>query len=159
MARSAPIIPPGGETSDSALRQFIGYDMKRAFNALQADLVRTLEPFGLRMITYSTLAMIVQNPGLRPSHLAAGLSIERANLVVIVDELEQRELVTRTTSLQDRRAHALTATLEGQKLYRDATEAVAAHDRLVTSGLSDPERTALRRALRQIEATARGQGG
>ena len=49
---------------DETLRNLVGYQMKRAFNVIQADLVKTLKPFDLRMLTYTALVLIVDNPGL-----------------------------------------------------------------------------------------------
>ncbi len=150
--------PKSDPVTDTRLRGFVGYNMKRAFNALQADLVRTLEPFGLRMITYSALALIVENPGVRPSRLAEALSLKRANLVVIVDELEEREWVTRTVASGDRRAYALQCTLAGRKLFDEASTAVRRHDARMLQGLRDVEKAALRKALSHVEARGKGAG-
>ena len=79
--------PSQDEVSDATLRSFFGYNMKRAFNTVQTDVNRALAPFGLRMVTFSALVIIVDNPGLRQSQLADVLSIERPNLVLIVDDL------------------------------------------------------------------------
>jgi DNA-binding MarR family transcriptional regulator len=141
--------------TDTSLRAFVGYDMKRAFNALQADLTRTLAPFELRMLTFSALSLVVENPGLRPSQLASALTIERANLVVIVDELEQRGLLTRTPSAVDRRAHELNVTAQGKRLYSKAVLAVEDHDKRMTADVAQDAQSHLKGALRQIEQSAR----
>ena len=142
---------PEAEVSDAALRQFVGYGMKRAFNVLQADLARTLEPFGLRMLTFSALSMIVENPGLRPSQLAAVLSVERANVVVYVDKLEQAGWVTRAPCPEDRRAYALQCTIAGRQVHDKAAAAVRAHDRRMLDGLREVEIAAVKKALARIE--------
>ena len=149
MDRARDTSAPG--VSDAALRQFVGYGMKRAFNVLQADLVRTLEPFGLRMLTFSALSMIVENPGLRPSQLAAALSVERANVVVYVDKLEQAGWVTRAPCPEDKRAYALQCTIAGRQLYDKAVAAVRAHDRRMLDGLREVEIAAVKKALARIE--------
>lgn len=141
--------------TDASLRAFVGYDMKRAFNAVQADLTRALAPFELRMMTFSALSLVVENPNLRPSQLAQALTIERANLVVIVDELEQRGLLTRTPSPTDRRAHALNVTNDGKRLYERARSAVAEHDARMIAGVENDVQSHLKQALRQIEDSAR----
>ncbi|WP_299371059.1 MarR family transcriptional regulator [uncultured Tateyamaria sp.] len=137
--------------SDARLRAFVGYNMKRAMNVLQADLARTLQPFGLRMLTFSTLSMIVENPGLRPSQLAEALLIERANMVVYVDQLEQAGWVTRAPNPLDRRAHALHCTEAGACVYDQARAAVEAHDRRMLDGLRADEVATVRKALGRIE--------
>ena len=52
----------GNPVSDAAQRCFVGYNLKRAINALQADLSRVLKPYGLRVIFFSAIALILDNP-------------------------------------------------------------------------------------------------
>ena len=127
-AAAATATPDAVQVDESALRQFAGYHMKRAFNVVQADLNQTLKPFELRMITYTALLLIVENPGLRQSQLADAMDIERPNLVVIIDELERRDLIVRDRVPSDRRAYALQATLAGRRLCQKAVAAVQGHE-------------------------------
>ena len=136
---------------DATLRNFMGYDMKRAFNVIQSDLNATLQPMGLRMVTFSVLTVIRDNPGIRQSQLADILSIERPNLVLILDELEQNGAVKRVRASGDRRAYELSVTDAGQALSDRAIEAVDAHDTRMAEGLDRAEREALHKALRAIE--------
>lgn len=144
--------------SDATLRQFSGYAMKRAFNAVQADLNAALAPHGLRMLTFSALVIVVDNSGLRQSQLADALAIERPNLVLVVDELERAGLILRNPAPGDRRAYALTATAAGRRLYAKAVAAVGAHEARMTRALNDAERAALRAALGRIEAARDEEG-
>lgn len=137
--------------SDTTLRSFVGYRMKRAFNVVQDDLTATLRPFDLRMLTYTALVLIVDNPGLRQSQLADAMDIERPNLVVIIDELERRELIVRDRVPTDRRAYALRATLVGRQLYDKAVAAVTAHEVKLLAGLDDSTVATVLDALRVIE--------
>ncbi|WP_417625529.1 MarR family winged helix-turn-helix transcriptional regulator [Pararhodobacter aggregans] len=142
-------------SGDSILRVFMGYDMKRAFAAIQTDVNAVLAPFGLRMLTFSVLSVIRDNPGLRQTQLAEILAIERPNLVLILDELEGLDLVTRTRARDDRRAYELKVTLKGRRLAERSFVAVTEHDDRMARGLSDEERAALHRALRQIQSNGR----
>lgn len=141
--------------SDRGLRSFHGYQIKRAFNVIQSDLNRTLKPFDLRMVTYSALALIVENPGLRQSQLAEAMDIERPNLVVIIDELERRDLIVRDRLQQDRRAYALKATLAGRHLLEKAIAAVRAHEDRLTQGISEDALTTAMKVMQLIEANHR----
>ncbi|SFL88269.1 MarR family winged helix-turn-helix transcriptional regulator [Shimia aestuarii] len=142
--------------SDAALTRFLGYHLKRAQTVLMGDMNAAIAPLGLRMITYSALAMVAENPGLRQSHLADALSIERPNLVVILDDLEERGLISRDRVPTDRRAYALMPTLAGRKLYEEATAAVAAHEARMLAGVSAEDRAAV---LRVLGAIRHGKGG
>lgn len=142
---------------DATLRGFAGYALKRAFNAIQADLNATLAPLGLRMITYSALAVIRDAPGIRAAGLADVLGLERPNLVLVLDELEAAGLITRTRARDDRRAYELKATPAGRRLAEAATAATADHDARMTRGLTDAECQALHRALWRIQSNGREQ--
>ncbi|MFZ2102728.1 MAG: MarR family winged helix-turn-helix transcriptional regulator [Oricola sp.] len=146
--------PPG--VSDETLRGLAGYSIKRASNVVQADLARTLQPFGLRMITFTALILIVDNPDLSQTQLAGALAVERSNLVVIVDDLEKAGLIIRNPSATDRRSHALRATPDGEDLCVKAMAAARAHEKKLLSGL-DPDRlAALIEAMRTIEFATAG---
>ena len=138
--------------NDDTLRGFVGYHMKRAFNVVQADLTKTLQPFELRMLTYTALVLIVDNPGLSQSQLAHAMDVERPNLVVIVDELEQRDLITRNRVPTDRRAYALLATLKGQRLCKRAVKAVVAHEDRLFHGVDAQTRETVVAALQLIQS-------
>ena len=136
---------------DTALRAFFGYQMKRCFNAIQADLVQTLKPFELRMLTFTALALVVKNPGLRQSQLAEAMDVERPNLVTVVEELVRRDLITRDRVPTDRRAYALEATVAGKRLCGKAITAVAAHEEKLLTGLGAETRAAAIEAMQRIE--------
>lgn len=138
--------------SDRSLRGFTGYAMKRAFNAIRADLTRALAPHGLRMVTFSALSVIADAPGLSQARLAGVLAIERPNLGPIVDELEGAGLIVRRRAAGDRRAWALAPTDRGRETLAAARTAVRAHDRRMTAGLTSAQRAALTGALAAIEA-------
>ncbi len=145
------------QISDAALRGFFGYHMKRAMAVLQADLNKALKPLGLRMVTYSALVMIVENAGLRQTQLADALAIERPNLVVILDELEERGLITRDKVPTDRRAYALNPTLKGRRLCAAATAANRADEARLLRGLAEEQRAQVIAAMNLIERSGAAQ--
>jgi len=140
--------------SEDALQVFVGYRVRRAWLAIQADLLRALKPFDLRMLTYTSLALVSANPGLSQAQLAALMDMERPNLVAIIDELQQRGLLVRERSTTDKRAYALHLTDAGQTLKDAATDAVQEHERGLTKGLPDASRNDLQTALDRIRANA-----
>jgi DNA-binding MarR family transcriptional regulator len=139
---------------DDTLQQFVGYQLRRASNAVLSDLATVLKPFELRMITYTALVLIVDNPGLRQSQLADAMDVERPNLVVIVTELEQRNLITRDTVPTDRRAYALRATLEGRHLYERCLKAVHAYEAALVDGIDPDALRMLNKAAHDIQKNA-----
>ncbi|MCX7560163.1 MarR family transcriptional regulator [Sulfitobacter sp. F26204] len=154
MPLTKPEITPSPapvQISDATLRGFVGYHMKRAFNVVQADLTHTLKPFGLRMLTYTALVLIADNPGLSQSQLAGAMDVERPNLVVIVDQLEQRGLITRDRVPTDRRAYALHVTDKGRQLYERAVAATKTHEANLLEALAPETRKTVVTALQLIQ--------
>jgi DNA-binding MarR family transcriptional regulator len=153
---AAPQQAPNG-TSHATLRQFLGYRLRRASNVIQADLSIALKPFDLRMITYTALVLIRDNPGLSQSQLAAAMDVERPNLVVIVDELETRGLVTRDRLPTDRRTYALAVTDKGDRICASAVDAVIDHERHLLAGLTEANRKTVETVLALIRKNAQGR--
>ncbi len=153
MTADAPQTAPDPQTprADAALRRFTGYNVKRVYIAIQTDFLATLEEFGLRATTFSALTLIVAQPDMTQSQLAAALSIERSGVVLIVDELESRDLITRNKVPRDRRTYALRATLAGVQLQAKAAAKVAEHEDRMLGRLTAEERADLLRMLALIE--------
>lgn len=152
MAKPEKIVTHSIDYNYETLDRFVGYQMKRAFNLVQADLLETLKPFDLRMLTYTALVLIDDNPDLSQTQLANAMDIERANLVVIVDELERRELIVRDRVPNDKRVYALNITLPGRRLLKKATNAVAAHEARLFTGMHKNTRDSLIKTLSDFQA-------
>ena len=160
MKRTHKSVSNLGESTEvhesETLDQLFGYHLKRAMNVFQMDLKQTLKPFDLRMLTYTALVMIVENPGLRQSQLAQVMEVERPNMVVIIDTLETRELISRDRVPTDRRAYALHATLGGRRLCEKATIAVKDHEDRLLHELSPEMRQTVIAALKLIRKVGGG---
>ena len=149
--KHAPDVKPAEATTaqfglDRALRDLVGYTMKRATNIIMADAARVLEPLGLRITTFSALSVICDTPDVTQSQLAASLNMERSNTVLIIDALEEAGLIGRHRVLTDRRSFALRATLAGTRRRRAAV-------------LGGVRRGRARGALGRREARARAPRG
>ncbi|MEV8591623.1 MarR family transcriptional regulator [Streptomyces sp. NPDC052012] len=81
--------------------------------------------------------------------LAQRLKCEPSNVTGIVDRLEARGLVERRPDPADRRVKLAVATEEGRKVVRSLQESLR-FAREPLAGLSEPERIALRDALRRM---------
>lgn len=137
------------------LQGLAGYHLRRASRAVQADLARTLKPLGLRMITFSALTVIGENPGLSQSRLAGALDVERPNLVAIIDELAGAGWLRRTPAPEDRRAHALYLTAPGRAHLGRALAAVRAHEDRLFGGLDPADLSAIGRVARHLAGPKR----
>lgn len=140
--------PP--QVDDAVLRQFLGYNLKRAYLIVHSDFLSKLSEFDLRTPLFSTLALIVENPGASQTAIANALAVERSAMVLLIDDLEKRGLVVREKSPFDRRSYALHATPKGTKTCRSMLKDVQTHEDGLLAGLSDDERTTLISLLRKV---------
>jgi DNA-binding MarR family transcriptional regulator len=136
---------------DAVMREFVGYNLKRAYIVLHQAATRALEEHDLRVRSFSALSLIVGNPGVSPSELADMLQMERSNLVLIVDELDTRDLISRTRMKSDRRRYALNATLRGRRLHEKAAAAIRRADERPLLRLTAEDRAQLVNLLSKIE--------
>ena len=78
------------------------------------------------------MGVLQKNPGLDQKTLAQTIGQDTSTMGGVIDRLEARGLVKRSPSINDRRAHLLTLTLEGQSLLQKITPAVLrAQDRIL----------------------------
>lgn len=151
---SVPVSQEADASSDEVMREHLGYSLKRAYMSIHRKTTDELEKFALKVRSFSALSLIVANPGIPPSRLAEILQIERSNLVLIMDELETRELISRTRDPHDRRRFALNATLRGKRLQEKAAAATLAQQTQITARFTAAEYETLTAFLRRIEEEA-----
>ncbi|MCA0995915.1 MarR family winged helix-turn-helix transcriptional regulator [Alloyangia pacifica] len=147
--------PKGPKVEDTVLGNLIGYRLKRAYMQIQPEAQRVLAEDDLRVVSFSCLSIITDNPGIVQSELADALQMERSNLVVIIDELEQRGLIARKKVPTDRRRYALTATLRGRRLRDHAAERVRTAEDEIIGRLNGEDRAHLMTVLGRLEDKAR----
>ena len=136
--------------ASGARHKKIGYQLKRAYMQIQPHAQASLAEDGLRVVSFSCLSIIVDNPGIVQSELATALQMERSNLVVIIDELEQRGLINRNKVPTDRRRYALTATLRGRHMRDRAAERVSRIEEDIVDRLNEDDRARLLSVLERV---------
>lgn len=72
--------------------------------------------FDLTSVQFAALDAIAEQPGIDQASLAAAISFDRATIGGVIDRLEQKGLLQREVSAQDRRARCLSLTREGERL-------------------------------------------
>jgi len=110
------------------LNGHLGYFIRRAQVWVFQDFIRTLARADIRPAQYSVLVVVEANPGLSQAEVANTLGIERARLVRLLDQLEQRGFIRRLAMANDRRSHALQLTREGQKALQRIKALAAQHE-------------------------------
>jgi len=96
------------------------------------------------------LRAITANPGSSQQSLAALLGMVPSRVVPFVDELEQRGIVERRDSPDDRRTYALFITEKGKQLMTQIGRVAREHDAAISAALAPDERAALHALLVRI---------
>jgi DNA-binding MarR family transcriptional regulator len=103
-------------------------------------------------VDFSVLSLIRHNPGITSRVLCASLGLLPPNLVVMVQQFEQRQLLEKRPHPHDGRAIALYLTSEGEALMAEAEETAFNLEIEATAALSDAQRSTLRRLLKLVYA-------
>jgi MarR family transcriptional regulator, lower aerobic nicotinate degradation pathway regulator len=112
-----------------------------------------LEPLGLRPRHLIALTMLRENGGVAgQQELAAALSVDRTNLVGLLNELEAEDLILRRRAAEDRRRHIVELTPAGSERLAAAEKAIGAAEDDVLGALDDRQREQLFELLQQATA-------
>jgi len=115
-----------------AMREIIGYRLRRAQLFVFHDFLQTFAKMKLRPAEFSVLTLIAQTPGQKQTEIAGQLGIKRANFVALMDGLERRGLAERRKAETDKRSHSLHLTAEGVKFTQKMAKVWSAHeDRMI----------------------------
>jgi DNA-binding MarR family transcriptional regulator len=116
---------PAADSLD--IESVTGYNLRRAHSVQRQRFAAMFAPYGIRPVQLSILGLLRDHPRMKQSDLGRTLEIKRANIVVLLDELEQRGLIVRKPAETDRRAYVLELTAPGRKL---AANLLALHAQL-----------------------------
>lgn len=137
--------------SDLPLHRMPGHHIRR----LQQVAVRLFaEEAGndLTPVQYAALFAIAQRPGVGQAQLAALIGYDRATIGGVIDRLEQKKLVGRVASVEDRRVNLLTITDEGRNALSRAAQKVRRAQERIVEPLTPDERDAFERMCLKLLA-------
>lgn len=103
----------------------------------------TLEPGGLRPRHLIALKLLSEQGPASQQALADSLSLDPSNVVGLLNELEERQLITRRRDSADRRRHIVELLRRGESELCDAYEGLRQIDDDLLSTLSAKERAVL----------------
>ncbi len=137
-----------GEALDMGLlEQSVGYRLRRAQLAVFAKVTQDLQGLDLRPGQVGVLTVIDHNPGITQAEVCVALGIQRANLVTLINSLEERGVVERQAVADDRRSNALVLTEAGRRLLRKASDTHKSAEASITRRLGAAGRDKLLRML------------
>jgi MarR family transcriptional regulator, lower aerobic nicotinate degradation pathway regulator len=127
-------------TDQAYLLGRLGREARRQFTQI-------LAAWELQTSHYGILLLLEAIGQASQQHLAQTLTIDRANMVALLDVLEQREFIKRQADPLDRRRHIVKLTMVGRGKLQQIREAREEMDEAFFAGLDSAEKETLHRLL------------
>jgi DNA-binding MarR family transcriptional regulator len=131
------------------LAKFLGYRLRRAQLVVYEDFQRDA-PVPLAPGQVGILAMIEENPDKTQQQLCEGIGVDKSTFAIHLDRLEDRGLLRRVRSEEDRRRNFLRLTARGKMTLRAMIVHAERHERRVFENLSSAERKQLMELLKKV---------
>ncbi len=154
-------------TTDPGLER-LAQDTESLYDAL-SDLVRVYQfrdrdricCFDISVTQCYALEALARRGGMTLNDLAAHLYLDKSTASRVVDALERKGYVARTTHPQDRRSVLLEATEAGRALEGKIRASILAEERELLAGIDPDVRRSMAQLLRQLAraAEARTEAG
>lgn len=135
---------------NSVMDDWLGRNLRRATSAVFNNFGEEFAQFKIRPALFAVLTLIESHPGSSGARLSELLEIPRANMVLLLRELEQRHLIEREPDPANRRAHIVLLTPQGAALMPKLHAAQARHNEHTERWMTPEERRFLIALLQRI---------
>jgi DNA-binding MarR family transcriptional regulator len=138
------------ETPDVPIPLGVSHHLRRAHNALRAQITQNLDRHDISMKHFHFLKALQFEDGITQVELSRRVGVERATVTVVVEELEQLGYVRRTRNKTDRRKMHVFLTPKGRRTRAALAETIAAAQDVALVGISAEEYEMFKRLLDKI---------
>ena len=125
----------------------VGYVLKQAQSLLHLRMEEALKPLALSVTQYSCLHHLRSEPGISASTLARATFVTRQSMNATLQQLLDRELVSRPAHATSGRALPTVLTPIGEQVLDSAGALIDAVEQRMIAGLTDSDQVALARGL------------
>lgn len=153
MARPTPSKSEGNEEPVSpqmvpaALSHSAGFLLSYCGKILRERCQNSLAPLNLSLKELGVMRILGSEGALSQQELGRRHLIDRSSLVQLIDQLEQREFVVRSTNQEDRRSKLIFLTPRGRKTLQKAIRLVEREEKDFLQVLGDSESKVLKVTL------------
>ena len=134
------------------LRACTAFLLARVGYAIKLSAIDAFEREGFSMYQYSVLAVLGEGVKETQATIADALTLDRSQLVGVLDDLEEVGLIERRRDQTDRRRHTVRLTPAGKKQLVKMRTIVKRIEDAFLAPLDDETRTALHDALLRVAA-------
>jgi DNA-binding MarR family transcriptional regulator len=125
--------------------------LTRRLLALEAPI---LERYGISMWAYTVLSRLSEKEYRGQNVLAEDIGADKTRIIDVLDDLQDRGLISRDPDPADRRARLLAATAKGRRLREQVRRAIRREEEQLLSEVPSSDREAFVRALRTLTESA-----
>jgi len=148
--------PPALDALDHGpLHDFVGMHLRVAYEAAYQDFRRRLGDEALKPGYFTILTLIVRNPRITQTQIAAASQRDKSNVTNAVYWMEGEGLITRHLSRRDRRTHLCVATQAGIEMQARMEARAAAHLQALDDAIGPHRREEFIQTLKRMATVLR----
>lgn len=153
MSIPAEIAPPDTTLKTCLPKELVSstaFLLARVGMAVKMQVIDELEQAGCGVYEYAVLATLSEGAQETQAAIADALSVDRSQLVHVLDELEADGLIERTRDKNDRRRHTVSITAEGKRRLVTLRSTVKRIEESILEPLDEKTRKSLHEALYRV---------
>lgn len=134
----------------SALEVHIGYRLRRVSNHVSGSFAKALQERHVSVAEWVVLSHVDEHPEIRPAEIAEMVGLTRGAISKVLDKLENKKWITRTTLESDNRGQVLLLTQQGQRVLPELRQIADRNDQRFFACLSAREKAVLEQLLGKL---------
>jgi DNA-binding MarR family transcriptional regulator len=134
----------------SALTAHTGYLLRMVSNAVSQDFASNLADEGVTVAEWTMLRSLFREDAIAPSALARKMGMTKGAISKLADRLLEKGLIERAGNPDDRRAHSLSLSAEGERKVPRLADLADENDATFFVVLGDDEQMRLRDLLHML---------
>lgn len=135
------------------LENLPGHHIRRLQQIAVAIFLQETEAHGVTPVQYAALQALANTPGIDQRTLARSIGVDTSTAGGVIDRLESRGLLVRSTTPDDRRVRLLTLTSDAHALLEALLPAMQRAQARMLEPLPERDRTEFMRMLRVLVTT------
>lgn len=132
------------------LESHLGYWLRRVSNHVSGAFAHALQARHTSVAEWVVICHIQKRPGITSGEIAEALRLTRGAVSKVMDKLEAKGWIVRSTMPQDARVQLLTLTRKGRRILPELAEIANQNDREFFEVLDSKEKVTLRRLLGKL---------
>ena len=142
--------PGHGQPHTPDIESHLGYWLRRVSNHVSGAFAQALEAKHASVAEWVVICHIGAQPGITPGEIAEAVDLTRGAVSKVVDKLEAKNWIVRSTKPQDSRIHLLSLTRSGTRILPQLAKIADENDRTFFAVLAPAESATLRRLLGKL---------